>query len=231
MSAARPCVDRDVPHVLAGVVFPARRRRADHDRRRRGGVPVQRGRAGQQFRTGVAAHHGVDDAGLHPAVPAAAGLGSVGVGRGRAEGQVAAVLENSHRQRRQLIVIAGHERRNFFEELHGDPQHVDRVPQRDPPGQILRHEFEGPGGVVDVAARVGHPLHEVHDGGLHDQRQAGPLRGLQLGEERQTVLHGRHRLGGEPTGILLQPPQQRLRNAVQQFQRRPRRRELLVGHP
>ena len=210
---------RDIPHVLAGAIFSARWWSSHHHRRRRGGIPVQGGGPGQQFRTGVAAHHGVDDAGLHSAIPAPAGLGRVGVGRGGAEGQVTAVFENPDRQGGQLFVRAGQQRCNLFEELHGDPQHVDRVAQGDPPGQILWHQFERAGGVVDVAVRVVHPLHEARDGGLHHQRQAGPLGGFQLGEERQPLLHGRHRLGGKPTGVLLQPPQQRLRNVVQQLQR------------
>ena len=222
---------RDVPNILTGMAFPARRRKSHHDRRRCGGVPVQCRGPGQQLRAGVAAYHGVDDAGLHPAVPVPARLGGIGVGSGGAEGEVSAVLEDPDRQRGQLLVGAGEHRGDFFEELQRDPDHVHRVAQRHPSGQILRQQFEGPRGVVDVAVGVGHPLHEVRDGGLHDQRQAGSLGGFQLGEERQPFLHHPHGLGGKPAGILLQPPQQRFRDAVQQLQRRARRREVFVGHP
>ena len=68
------------------------------------------------------------------------------------------------------------------------------------------------------------------DRGLHDQRHAGSLGGLQVGEERQSVLHGRHRLGGQAPGVLLEPAQQRLGHRVQQDQRRAPRRQRIVVH-
>ena len=43
------------------------------------------------------------------------------------------------------------------------------------------------GGVADVAVGIAHPLGEVDHRGLHDELHAGPLRRLELGEERQPV--------------------------------------------
>ena len=88
-------------------------------------------------------------------------------------------------------VGAGQQRHDFLEELHRDAHHVDGLAQRDATGQILRHHLEGLRRVADVAAGIAHPLDEVDHRGLHDQLDAGPLRGLQLGEERQPLLHAR----------------------------------------
>ena len=152
---------------------------ADDHRRRSGGVPVQRRRPGQQFGAGVTADHRIDDAGLHSAVPGAAGLGGVGVGAGRGEGQIAAVAQDAHRQRRHLLGVAGHHRDDLFEVLHRHPHHVDRLSQGDPAGEVLRHQFEGLRGVADLAGRVADPFGEVDDRGLHHQLHAGALGGLQ----------------------------------------------------
>ena len=111
------------------------------------------------------------------------------------------------------------------------------LPQRDAPGEVLRHQLEGLHGEADVAVRVSHPLGEVDHRRLHHEMHARPLRRLEFGEERQPFLHRGDRLGGEPAGVLLELAQQRLRDVLQEFKRRPRSRwtddlsqPRVVGH-
>jgi len=59
--------------------------------------------------------------------PDAARFGRVRVRAGGGECQVAAVLQNAHREGGQLIFGAGQQRHHFLEELHGDPHHVHGV--------------------------------------------------------------------------------------------------------
>ncbi len=211
-------------------IGPVGLREADDHGGRRGGVPVERRGLRLQFGSGVPAHDGVDDVGLHPGVPGAARFGLVGVGGGRGEREIAAVAQDSGGQRGQLLVGAGQQRYHLFEELHGDADHLDGLPQRDPPPQILRDDLERLRRVADVALRVAHPLDEVDDRGLHHQLHAGPLRRLEVGEERQTLLQGAHRFGGQPAGVLPQSPQHRVGHGLQHLDGGLRRDEPIVGH-
>ncbi|SLD53915.1 Uncharacterised protein [Mycobacteroides abscessus subsp. massiliense] len=79
------------------------------------------------------------------------------------------------------------------------------MPQCDAFGQILRHHLEGLHGEADGALGVADPLDEVVDRRLDHQCHAGALRGLQVGEERQPVFHDVHGLGGQASGVLLDP--------------------------
>ena len=214
----------DLVDVLAGEVRATRPRKSDQHRGGRGGLPIQRGGLRLKFRPDVTAHDGIDDVRLHAGVPGAARLGRVGVSRCRGEREVPAVAQDADGKCRHLLIVAGQHRHDFFEVLHRDPHHVDGLSQRDPPGEFLGDQGERLGGIPDVAERVAHPLGEVDQCRLHHELDTGPLRGLELGEERQAVAHDVDGLGRQPPGVLLDSAQQRFWNRLQQFERCARRR-------
>ena len=75
------------------------RRRPGDDQGVGGGVPVQRGGPGGQRPEVLAADDAVDDRGLDPGIPGAAGLGGGGVDRGGGEGHLPAVPQQRIAQR------------------------------------------------------------------------------------------------------------------------------------
>ena len=167
------------------------RRVPDHDDHRVVAAPAQRRGPGPQRVVGLAAQQGVDDQGLQPGVPGAAGLGRLGVDLGGGEGDLAGVAQ--HRLADDVLVAGG----DLLDLLldHGD-HHADQLDgllQGDRAGQLARRGAEDVGADRLRGVRLAEPLDERGDAGLGDQVDPGPVLRRHRAVPGQHLVHARDR--------------------------------------
>ncbi len=125
--------------------------RAHRHRHRRRVRPAQRGGPAGQHVRGVAAQQRVDQQGLQPGVPGAAGLGGAGVDPGGGEGDLAGVGEHRLPQVR-LLAGGGQVRDLLLDHVDGDLDQLHRLLQVERTGQGAGRGVEDLVGELLVAA-------------------------------------------------------------------------------
>ena len=175
------------------------RRRANKHTHLAVAVPAEGGNARGQLGVVFAAEDAVNDERLQPGIPQASGLGRAGIDVCGGKGDLTGVQQNRLAQH----VIPGANAR--FDDLHGEPDQLQRLGERDRAQQLAGGSAEDVSGNPRCGFGVLEPADKRADARLRDHADRRASAGRHLSVPRQRVVQPFQRRRGQLTRNGAQP--------------------------